>query len=928
MNIKRFFKSAKPINVHKSALGKLVAFQIKHPWPVLLFVAAMSVLAVLYTANNLGIQAGQSDLISPREKLIQIAKQFHDFEQLDSFIVVIEGPEARALDFLRRLAPRLEADRRNFAQVFYRIDPEVLKPWLLLYLEEKDLRRLFEKLAENKRFLREISRLPTLENFFAQLNYELSSRVVDELFTGFLADNPEEGEPLDPAFLIRMLEEMKRSLTGQGPFNSPWEALLSERVAGDTTREGYFWTADKRCLLAFVTPVRLANDFTGTKRSLASLREAVAEVRAEFPDIMAGVTGPEALNADQMSAAMTDMELATLISLAGLTVLFIIFRRSIRRPVFEMITLIIALTWCFGLTTLVVGHLNILSITFAPLILGLGIDNGAHWFARYQEAEQSALFSSKEELLRETMERIGPGILLAGASLALSFLPLTLTGFKGLVELGVICGLGMLVMTLGTLIVLPTLLMVFDKPFRGRWRTVRAPQTKPLLPLTGRRTAFILAGSAVALALSAWQAAAVRFDLNMLHLQSPRVESVIWEHRLLAGSGLSSIFGEMLAPSLGELRAISGALESLPTVARVESIDNILPRNQEAKRRLLDKMRPVLKGVEIAAPPERKVEIATLTEILGRIRFKMSDTQEADKKLRGQMAKARGLIDEIRRVLEQAPAGNIHRDLSRFEGDLHADLADKLNLLQVNVQAGPLTVAELPPALRERFVSPDGRFLLKIFPEGDAWEPRFLERFVRELRTVDPEVAGDPVTLSIFTREFRDSTILAALLSILFMFLFLLAMMREFKAALLALSPLLAGTVWTFGLMHPLGIDLNLANGIFLPLITGAGVEYGIIIVHRWRQGRQGGEKTAVLPAATGWGVVLAGLTTTFGFGSLMISSHRGIFSLGMLTVIGSLAVLAAAVILLPAVLEFMGRRDVDSSPERTADQNFSGDSG
>ena len=910
MKIKRFVKSA---------LGGLVAFQIKRPWTVMFAVAVISVLAALYTANNLGIQASQSDLISPQEQLIQIARQFHDFEQLDSFIVVIEGPETRALEFLKRLAPRIEADRRNFAQVFYRIDPEALKPWLLLYLDGQDLRRLRDKLAENKRFLQEISRLPTLENFFAQLNHELSSRVVDELFTGFLEDHREGGEPLDPAFLIRVLEEIKRSLAGQGPFNSPWEALFSERVAGDTSREGYFWTADKRCLLAFVTPVRLANDFTGTKRSLAALRKAVAEVRADYPDLMAGVTGPEALNADQMSAAMTDMELATVLSLAGLTVLFIIFRRSIRRPVFEMITLVVALTWCFGLTTLAVGHLNILSITFAPLILGLGIDNGAHWFARYQEAEQSGHFSSKEELLRVTMERIGPGILLAGTSLAISFVPLALTGFKGLAELGVICGLGMLVMTIGTLIILPTLIMVFDRPFRGRWRTVHAPQARPLLPLTRRRSVIILAGAAVALALSAWQAAAVRFDLNMLHLQSPQVESVIWENRLLAGSGLSSIFGEMLAPSLEELRTLSAALKSLPTVERLESIDNILPRDQEAKRILIEKLRPVLRGVEIAPPPDREVEIAALKEILGRIRFKMLDAREADQKLRGQMAEARGLIDNIRRMLDQGSPEKVQRTLDRFESDLRADLTDKVKLLQANIQSGPLTVAQLPPALRERFVSPDGRFLVKIFPRGDAWEPRFLERFVRELRSVSPEVAGDPVTLSVFTREFRNSTIFAALFSIVFMFLFLLFMLREFKAALLALFPLLAGTVWTFGLMRPLGIDLNLANGIFLLLITGAGVEYGIIIVHRWRQERHRGKDAAALPAATGWGVVLAGLTTTFGFGTLMISSHRGIFSLGMLTAIGSLVVLAAAVIILPAILEVMERPRGGSPPRSLA---------
>jgi len=136
--------------------------------------------------------------------------------------------------------------------------------------------------------------------------------------------------------------------------------------------------------------------------------------------------------------------------------------------------------------------------------------------------------------------------------------------------------------------------------------------------------------------------------------------------------------------------------------------------------------------------------------------------------------------------------------------------------------------------------------------------------------------------------------------------------MREFKSALLSVVPLLAGSVWTFGLMPPLGISLNLANSIFLPLIVGAGVEYGIIIISRWRQKEEGKALRTVLPSSTAWGVVLAGLTTTFGFGSLMVSSHRGIFSLGLLTTVGSLAVLAAAVIFLPAILEVLQlRKDV-----------------
>jgi len=905
----------------KLSLAKLVAVQTAHPWPVLFLVTALSILATIYTANHLGIQSSQQDLISPHEELIKISKQFHGFEQLDSFIVVIAAPDAeRARHFLRQLTPRLEADRRNFAQIFSRVDPDAFKPWALLYLEEKDLLLLSGKLQENRRFLEEIARAPNLENFFTQVNYEMSHRAVGELFTGFLEETASDRQPLDLAFLIRVLTEMKKSLAGQDRFVSPWGTLLSGRADGDTAREGYFWTKDKKYLLVFATPVRNENDFTGTKRSLAALRQAVAEVGKDFPDVKAGVTGPEALNADQMGTAMADMEIATLFSLAGLTILFIIFRRSIRRPVFEMITLIIALSWCFGLTTLTIGHLNILSITFAPLILGLGIDNGAHWFARYQEAEQGGgAGRSKSELLRETMDKIGPGILLAGTCLAISFLPLTLTGFKGLAELGLICFLGIIAMTSGTLIILPTLLMLFDKPDcrRGHPASAMQIQIKPMFRLTRQRIIVILAGSAAALALAIWQAGAVRFDLNMLHLQSPAVESVIWENKLLHGSELSSIYGEMLAPSLAELRSRTQALEALPSVARVESVNSMLPKNQEAKRRLLARLRPVLGGMQFADPPGRDIAIPALKETLGRIQFKMLDPEEADKKLAGQMTAVRSLIAEIRRAMERANPRQVQSALSRFEGNLLGDLAGKFRTLQSNVQAGPLTVAELPPSLRERFISPDEKFLLKIFPRGDAWEPLFLERFVRELRSVDRDVAGDPVTLSIFTREFRNSTIFAALFSIVFMFLLLVLAMREVKSAFLALSPLLAGTVWTFGLMHPFGIDLNLANGIFLPLITGAGVEYGIIIMHRWRQEKAGGAKIPALPASTGWGVVLAGLTTAVGFGSLMISSHRGIFSLGLLTVIGSLAVLAAAVILLPAVLGFMDRRDDDFSREK-----------
>jgi predicted RND superfamily exporter protein len=181
-----------------------------------------------------------------------------------------------------------------------------------------------------------------------------------------------------------------------------------------------------------------------------------------------------------------------------------------------------------------------------------------------------------------------------------------------------------------------------------------------------------------------------------------------------------------------------------------------------------------------------------------------------------------------------------------------------------------------------------------------TWERGPREQFVKELRTVDPQVAGDAVTLREFTDEFCRASVEASVYAVLAIFVLLMMTFRGWALPLLAMIPLVAGTLWTLGIMGLVGIQFNLANTIFLPLIVGAGVEYGIIILHRWREGRM---QPGHLPFSTGKGVILCALTTTVGFGSLMICRHRGIASLGFLAFAGSLMVLAAAVIILPAIL-------------------------
>lgn len=904
-------------NPLKRAVDGFLSFQLRHPVFILVIALILSSLSIYYTNSRLTVQTSQKDLISPKERLIQLAQETSQFTPMDSFIIVIEGlSPARSLEFLEKLEPLITADAKNFQSVFYRIDPELFKPWALFYLDEKDLGTITQNINENANLIRNITNNPDLINFFALLNQEMASQMVGELFTGFL-DTDDEGnkEPMDLDFLIRVLREMRKFLMGEEQFISPWTVFLTTKSFEVDPTEGYFWTGEnKRYLLCFVTPAK-RDDFTSTSDALKALRNKIADLSALFPDVRAGVTGPEALNADQMKTAIDDMESATFISFACLAVLFIYFRRGIRIPLLEMTIMGIALSWSFGLTTLIIGHLNILSVVFAPLLLGLGDDFAAHWLARLRE-EELAHPGPKSEILLSTSKKIGHAMLIAGLSLMLAFFPLILTGFKGLVELGLICTMGMVIMGLANLLLLPPLVQLFaslnPKIHSGTpmdWIKIPA---QDFIRLTRKRAlVFLLFGTAAFIAAS-WSAFHIQFDLNMLNLQADNVESVVWEKKLLEGSNLSSIFGEVLAHNLEEVRIKTEQLKALTAVSQTESVATLLPPDQEKKLQTLRRIRPLMDELAPMKLSSRLIDLGRLASILNRIKFKMDPAQAAasgaSRSLVGQMTTVRRIIDEVNKLLQSPYERRSQKVLKKFETEFFRDLNAKLSILKANVNGKPMQVEDLPKFLRERYIAKNGYFIIRVYPKEDIWNPPVMGQFVQEIQKVDPDATGDPVTLYVFTQAFRDACIKAALYAVLFIFLFAVAIFRNLKTSFLMLIPFLVGTAWTIGLMYSLGINFNLANTLFLPLIVGASVEYGVIILSRWKQtGDSGG---IILPQSTAFGVMLAGLTTIAGFGSLMISSHQGIFSLGLLATIGSLAVTTASLFYLPAILYFMKRNE------------------
>lgn len=889
-------------------LNGVCAAQMRHPALILFLALCLAALSIFYAVRNLEFQTGQTDLISKNERLIRLSKEIKPFDQLDTFIVAIENhDQARSLKFLNTLVPLLEADRDNYVQVFSRVDPGRFKSWALLYLDTKDLSALQENLRAHRSFLKNFTDSPGLVNLLREIDREMASAMIEEVFTGFLdEEKTDRGEsPLNFDLLLGLIGNMKAWLDGDTSRADPWSTFFIPKSAGNASEEGYFWTENKRYLLVFVTPKNREGTFSDALQALGTLRGVVSSLKSDFPDVNAGVTGMEALNADEMGVAFKDMSLATAISLLGLALLLFFSWRGVRRPIMGLTGIVIPLSWTFGLTTLFIGHLNLLSITFAPLLLGLGIDYDIHWFARYQEEEQLN-HGPQKEVLRKIMLKLGPSIVLAGFTAALSFFPLVLTGFKGLMELGVITSMGMALSTVNTICVVPAMITVFDRYAPGEplpsfsWGSLRF----------GRARAFgILIFAGVALALSLRGTAGVAFDLNILHLQSKKSESVVWEKKLLEDSQRSSMYGAILAKSLEDVDEKMRTLRSLPTVSEVLSIKSMLPDHQEEKIRILREMGPLIEGIEQLATPEGSVNVQDLKGVLEKIRSKMSAALQAETgSARSQIMEVRDLIDQLREYFSRMEVSSFRDRLREFEKSLIADLNEKLDIFRSNVNAIPMKVSDLPGPLLQRYVSGDNRYLLRVFPSVDIWNPDSLGSFVHDLRSVDPDAIGDPVTLYIFTKSFRDASIKAAVYAALFIFIVLWLTFRNLLSAVVVITPLFVGTAWTVGLMRLFDVNFNLANSIFLPLVVGAGVEYGIIIMHRWLQQRSDGDGDVALPLSTVKGVILAGLTTTIGFGSLTISSHQGIFSLGFLAMVGSLCILSASILFLPALLQVLPR--------------------
>jgi uncharacterized protein len=401
------------------------------------------------------------------------------------------------------------------------------------------------------------------------------------------------------------------------------------------------------------------------------------------------------------------------------------------------------------------------------------------------------------------------------------------------------------------------------------------------------------------------------YDNNLLNMQAVGLESVELERRLLSECNQSVWYALSISDSREELLQRKAEFLKLPSVERTEEIVSMLPVDHEIKRPIIERIQQRLANL-----PERPALIQVdRPERLGQV---LAGVQALLERSSPDPRAARQL-EVMRDALRRMPLADCYSAISRFQQSMAGDLLSRLYMLRSVANPEPPQLTDLPASLVNRFVGNHGRYLLKIYGRGNIWDTESLSHFVSDVRSVDPQVTGNPLQAHEASLEMKQSYQEASLYSFLVIIGVLMFELRSWKYCLLASLPLGIGLLQTFGLLGLLNIPLNPANLIALPLILGIGIDYGIHIIHEFREQ----EGPYQMSPGTAIAVVVDGLTTIMGFGSLMIASHQGLQSLGRVLTLGITCCMLSSMIFLPGLLRWITRnrpieKQTDQSPLAT----------
>ena len=899
----------RPPKLSERALTQLGRFVVRRPGSVVVAFALAAIAALVTAAVRLELRADQNELVSTSEeyhrRYMEYLEDFGDQEFL--YVVVRTGGDAEhAALVVDAVAEELAQLDDDIERVVHRIASEAFGSRVLLLprFTEGDLDEIVASVSSQKTTLQALARSERFADVLALLAGELER-----------PDGEDDARVRYGArFTSSLLGSMRTAADGGNPESLSQQ--MRSALGGTSARSrGYLLTAEDQLALVLVMPRKDFGTIDVIRRPLERIRAALERVRERFPGVEFGLTGRPVLQADEMLTTDRDMRRATALAIGGVLVLFVVMFRRLRRPLLAGVSLLVAIGLTFGAAALLVGYLTILSIVFAAMLVGLGIDFGIHYLARYQEELRAG--HAPDDAVVRTLSSSGVAILTGGVTTSAAFFTAVLVDFKGLRELGLVAGVGVLLCLAVMLVLLPAIVLLADRAV-GRRRRLRPPHPLrvPGLAALSLRPKFVLIGLVAATLIGLPWMRLPRFEFNLLELQARGLESVEFERLLTEQSDTSTWHSVFLAGDLEQVDELLTRLEPLVaagTVGAVESVRDVVSGDQDARRQRLAPAASVV----AALPPQRasgmidpETFTAALEDLLDRLDDAQSQLARSPEPRTEAIETIGAWIDDLEAIDEALAGDSSALDrLANYQQRWFSELGELREELRAMLSPEPITVATLPEVVRSRYVSRSGRFAVYAAPTADLWQSDNMRAFVSASAGVDPSFTGTPRQVFESSRRMQEGFVRAALYSLAVVSLLLWLDFGSLLAALLALVPVGAGLFWLVLLMPVFSLEFNLANFFALPILIGCGVDGGVHLVHRYRETSSATELGRTTAAA----VTLSFMTTMIGFGSLSIASHRGVASLGKLMVLGSATILVAAVVLLPVLLSILPARQRQS---------------
>ena len=493
------------------------------------------------------------------------------------------------------------------------------------------------------------------------------------------------------------------------------------------------------------------------------------------------------------------------------------------------------------------------------------------------------------EALRWAARKAGNPLALAAAATAVGFFSFLPTSYRGLSELGLIAGCGMLIAFLCSITFVPAMLALLNPP--GEAAPIGFRSLAPLDEFLQRHRIAIVAGTILIVLAGTPLLLHLRFDFNPVDLQSPESASVVTYRELQHDPQTSGNDAEILAPSLEQADAVAKRLAALPEVSRVLTLSSFIPVDQEQKIAALkgasQRLGPVLS-------PPRQQPSPTDQDNVAAIQRAAEDLLRAAGQSSGAEAEAARRVSGLLKRLASADAAV----RAKAENALVPPLIHDLERLRKSLAPEVVTAKTLPPNLVRDWVLPDGRARVQALPKGDPNDTNVLREFATAVLRAEPSAAGPAVSYYESGRTVTTAFMEAGVMALVAITILLFIALRRLTDVLLTLVPLLLAGVVTLEICVLDDLPLNFANIIALPLLLGVGVAFKIYYIMAWRAG-----KTGLLQSTLTRAVVFSAMTNAIAFGSMWSSSYPGMSSMGKLMALALICTMAAAVLFQPVLM-------------------------